>query len=466
MKKSKTKNAASAGQGPTGFDRRRFLKGAAMGLCLGPLARGFTARGAGADLGGSVCAAPASRLSGSDFTYLGHYDVALMGMNTPFAHALTHRYVGGDLRFLTVENGEPTALLREWSVSGKKFGDLVSSATGAWNDPWGNKQPLNGNFFGLWWDELRKRLWSVHAFDYTYDVIQTQIYTRTLNADGSVSDLHGPVGLSGISAKRVYGGVQPVPEWFQQKYAVGPYVVGWGGYTSISRGGGICSFGPTMYGIPDPSRYAPSTEMPTTDFRTIMDCSSGTSGTDWYKNTTQTFDRGVRQNIPINYYDGGDPRSNPTTAPTDPPVANAGWLSPAPDGLGRFVWGDSYYNTGCWIDGPNKQGFLAVASLGAGKNWYGNATLNCDSRVFELHIFDPSDLGEAAQGRRAPWNVKPSSMLTLQLPGIGGRPFSGNSPQGGVAGATYDALTKRLYLFGPAGGGTYVNRLYVYAVNA
>jgi hypothetical protein len=175
-------------------------------------------------------------------------------------------------------------------------------------------------------------------------------------------------------------------------------------------------------------------------------------------------DRGSRLTIPVNYFDGGDPRQNPGSRPLDPPRRGAEWLSPADDGLGRFVWGDSYYNTGVWIDGPARHGFLAVASLCGGSCWYQSSTLAFDRRVFEVHIFDPQTLGASAQGKRRPSEVAPAGMGELDLPGMG-KAWGGNAPVGNIAGATYDAQTKQLYLIG-RGVNTFFARLFVFSVNA
>src|SRR5262249_38204731 len=158
----------------------------------------------------------------------------------------------------------------------------------------------------------------------------------------------------------------------------------------------------------DPRAYAANTEIPTSAFKTVMDCASGTRGDDWYLGTgatrQSTFDRGVRISPVINYFDGNDPRTNPSTPPSEPPTPGK-WLSRAPDGFGRWAWGDSYHNTGCWIDGPNKRGFLTIASLGGGRCWYGSSTLHYGSRQFEFHVYDPAQFGEALQGKRPVWNV-------------------------------------------------------------
>jgi hypothetical protein len=394
-----------------------------------------------------------------DFAYLGYYDINnILGLNTPFVQGLTHRYVNGDLRLLTYHrNGK----LYEVSLAGKNYGSKIQTTTNFWalsEGLW--------DFVGLWWNESQSLLWTVTAVDYTITNYPVQLFTRRLNSDGTASNTHGPVGLQGVPAKRVHGGVQPVPAWFQVQYDVGPYVAGWGGYTSLVMQGGGASMGPTMYSIPDPSSYANHTEVPASAFKTIMD-SFGAPATDWYSNgTPSSFDRGSRLTLPINYFDGGDTRPNGTcptcnaSTPSLPLAAGAQWLSPSPDGYGRWVWGDSNYNTGMWIDTPTRKGFVTVASLGGGKTWYCASTLCYESRKFEMHIFDPAHLGEAARGQRPVWNVKPTYMQELTLPGLGGT-TKGNGSLLNVSGATFDSTTKRMYLLAP-GVNTYDIRIYVF----
>jgi hypothetical protein len=448
-------------------DRRKFLTGLAVGAGMAPFASKLVspvdARRA------PLCVPPPDPgsqkplLTSSDFTYLGHYDVQMNGNNTTYGQCLTHRYVNGDLRFLTLEwQGQ----LVEFSIAGKALGSLVNVRTNQWNLL--NTGAVRDRV-GLWWDEPRQRLWTNSAIDYNANFLRTQIFTHVLNANGTLGQSRGPIGLSGIGAKRAYGGAAAVPAWFQSAYGVGPYVIGWGGYTSLVEQGGRASIGPSMYAIADPDGYQPNTDMPTSAFRRVMDCSAA-GGTDWYPNGAPSgFDRGMRLTVPINYFDGGDPRQNPPTPPSGPPVAGAQWLSPAPGGVARFVWGDDYMNTGCWIDGPSKHGFAMIASLLGGKAWYGNATLNSDRREFELHIFSPTHMGEGIQGLRAPWNVRPSVMMQLNLPGLGvSYGLSGNDwPAGTLSGATYDPVTRRLFAMGRAiTGNVFMGRMYVYQVNA
>jgi hypothetical protein len=151
-----------------------------------------------------------------------------------------------------------------------------------------------------------------------------------------------------------------------------------------------------------------------------MDHGSGTRFDDWYADRAPTsFDRGIRNRDVINYYDGGDPRANPATAPTGLPQGRAGWLSPAPDGVGRWVWGDSNHNTGMWIDTSRKHGFVTVPSFSSGRAWYGNSTLNTERMTFEMQVFDPTHFGEVIRGIRQPFNVQPSNRWPLTLPGLG-----------------------------------------------
>jgi hypothetical protein len=238
---------------------------------------------------------------------------------------------------------------------------------------------------------------------------------------------------------------------------------------AASIGGGV-SLGPTLYTVPDPARFANGTNFTPSQFKTLMDCGPAT-GEDWYAmRAPRSFDRGVRNTDVVNYFDGGDPRPNPTTPPPGPPSRSARWLSPAPDGLGRWVWGDSAWNTGCWIDGPAKQGFVLCPTFNSGKVYYASSTLHAERRTFEIQVFDPAQFGEVVRGRRKPWAVRPTAHWQIRPPGLYSTTpgdISGNSPWGSIAGATYDAQTRRLYLYGVwLSRPEFSSRIYVYSVGA
>jgi hypothetical protein len=387
----------------------------------------------------SVVAAPASAQSTlvpSDVSYRGFIDVRTNGNDSTYGQALTHRYVNGELRFLTLTLA---GVLHEFSITGKGYGSTVDTTTATWD--LGPTKALN-NFNGIWYEEAKARLWVTSAEDYTAVVRPVRITTMTLGPNGTVSNVK-TVGLQGLNAKRVYGGAQPVPQWFQQQYGCGPYVVGFGGYTSLMMQGGGAAVGPTAYCIPDPAGYANGAEIPKAAYKVLLDT---------YPN------RGVRKTLPINFFDGGDARQNPSSRPSGSPVSGASWLSPNSQGLGWFVWGDSYYNTGMWIDTGTRRGFVLIASLCKGACWYQSSTLHYDGRQFEMHIWDPATL--AAGGR-------PDSMTELTLPNGNNRVGEGNGPVRNIAGATYDPKSGRMYLIGfPFGTDDYTGRLFVFDVNA
>lgn len=411
----------------------------------GGSAQGGSGGSGGSAQGGSAGSAPGVKvLAKGDFAYLGHYRVKRNGdfPDLNYGQGFTHRYVKGELRFLTypffgnvpgggyhlVEFAPPADL-----------GGEVTARTNHWPDiypgiGWGG----NGAWQGLWYEQEKERLWTTWAIDYPDDIqasYTTSLVVRKLNDDGTVSDLRGPWGLEGVQQRRIYGGVTGIPGWFQMKHGVGPYGAGWGGYASRMSLG--VSLGPTFFAFPEPTAYPDSSDIPKADFKVLMDHGSGTVAQDWYaEGEPKTFDRGVRNTNVKNEYDSGS------------------WTAPAPDGLGRWVWGDSAWNTGVWIDGPKKHGFVIVPKFASKRAWYEGSTLHCEEQTAEIQVFDPEKMAEVGAGQRQPWEMKPDARWEINdelkpfglLGGIGG-----NSPAGGPGGASYDATTQRLYVYTVAG---------------
>ena len=345
-------------------------------------------------------------------TYESYRDIRTNGDDTTYGQGLTHRYVDGELRLLTLAY---PARLHEFRIEGTRNGDLITSTTASWNlAPTG---ALN-NFNGIWFEQAKNRLWIASAEDYTAVAHEAKITTLVLGENGTISGVR-TVRLEGVAAKRVYGGCAAVPSAFVSQLG-GPYVCGWGGYTSLLNNGGGASIGATMYAIADPSASPHNARVPA---RTVLDHFGA---------------RGSRKTLPVNRFDDG------------------AWLSPNDDGLGWMVWGDSYYNTGMWI-GSN---YVAVASLCRGECWYQDSTLQFTGRQFELHVWNGASLGTNPIER-------PTAMMELVLPRGNTRVWEGNVTAGNIAGATYDATTRRLYLIGfPLGPDSVTGRLYSFQVEA
>jgi hypothetical protein len=387
----------------------------------------------------------ATTLTPQDFSYLGYYDVQTNGNDTSYMRGLTSRYVNGQLRFLTLTH---TGTLQEFALP-SSFGQKATTVTNSWNIG-----SLSGDFTGIWWEESKQRLWVAATVDYgdAGTVYPTRISTVTLNSNGTLSNAK-TVSLQGINSKRVYGGVVPVPSWFQSQYGCGPYAVGFGGYTSLLLQASRASLGPELICIPDIANYSNGAEIPSSAIKVLLD-------------TDPSNSRGLRKTIPLNYFDGGGnngvlaPNGPETIRPTLPPDSSGSWLSPNAQGLGWMVWGDSYYNTGMWIDTPAKSGFVAVASLCKGACYYGTSTLHYDDRQYELHIWDSNTLNNGVLTR-------PTSMTELNVPrGYTPCNWGGNTPGCNLSGATFDQTTGKVYMVGyPMGADGYTGRIYEYQVN-
>lgn len=397
----------------------------------------------------------AGLLTPSDFVYLGSYDVQTNGDFTNLAQGLAGRNVGGDFRLLSFQHGFG-GRLDELSLAGRAFGSLITTPTRTWSNIGGFG--VAGDHKGFFYDEAMQRLWTNACQSYTADLIPTQIYTRTLNDNGTVSNLRGPISLHGVGAKQVFGGAAAIPSWFQQQYGVGPYCVGWGGGTSLILQGGNASIGPVLLAMPDPAGYADGATVPIGPFRTIMNFVPGDQH------------RGVRVTTPQNYLDapdwGGGP--NPTMPPNVPVPPGGQWSTIRPDGKSWWTQTDSYWNTGVWIDTSTKRGFVTILTGWGGKVYYMNSDVHCDKMQFELHIFDPMRFAEVLAGTRAVYDVEPAHLVELNLPGLSNQgPRGSLTPGMSAGGAVYDPIGKRFYIIGLGiNRFTTTNRIYVFQVNA
>src|SRR5690606_10610753 len=145
------------------------------------------------------------------------------------------------------------------------LGGTVTQATGTWN--LASTDALN-NFNGIWFEQSKNRLWVTSAQDYTNVNHPAKVTLISLGSNGAATTIK-TFNLN-VPAKRVYGGCNAVPSALVSQLG-GPYVCGWGGYTSLVAQGGGASIGPTMYAIPDPDTIANGA---TAQARTILDTAS------------------------------------------------------------------------------------------------------------------------------------------------------------------------------------------------
>ncbi len=361
-------------------------------------------------------------LQPSDVVYEGFRNVQPNGPSSTYGKALTHRYVNGDLRFLTLSHD---GTLMEFSIGSTGIGGTIGSTTATWQLPDG----MVDDFTGIWWEAAKNRLWVTRTLDYgeASSWYPTRISVLTLGSGGAVS-VTKTFSLEGVPSKQIFGGAQPLPAWAQS--AVGctgkPYVVGWGGYTSLMAQTSPASVGPAMYCIPEPDTISNGSTVPTSQFKALLNAVGS---------------RGYRATAVNNQVD------------------DAEWRGQNPAGSYWMTWNDSYYNTGMWIEGATKRGFVSILTVGTGTVQYADGGVRVDGQGFEMHIWNPTRLGNGLLTR-------PDSMTPLNLPRGNTRTWS-DYGVGKVTGATYDATSGRMYLIGfPFSTDDYTGRLYSYTVNA
>lgn len=419
-------------------------------------------------------------LAQSDFAYVGYHTVSTLGDNGVYARGLTHRYVAGQQRLLAMGFiGTPTFAYfpYEFTLTGNPAtGGSVSVGT-SWtgSDFWGSSGGSMGadTHGSPWWEESASRLWLNYAWDYPQGGISQNhvnaITTRTLNSNGTASNVRGFWGLEGIGSRAIYGGVRKVPSWFASANSTGPYLTGFGGYSSLAGQGLGPAYGPMFVFIPDPHGYTDAASytsttpnIPALDFKIGADCRGAVTGADYGSDYAGRLkDRGVRKTLTYdNWYDSSDSRSNPTTRPTYPTdwTAAGEWWGAAIGGAapndsssyGRWTWGDSHYGCLEWIDNDagnrSKHGIVCAASLLRGYGYYANSTLNNDNRSAEIHVYHPDDVALVLAGSLAPYKLRPRVLFditgTLHQFGSGGTP----TEYGGCTGSTFDPTTNRLYV--------------------
>lgn len=397
--------------------RRRFLGAGVAAVAIGAgVARASTA--------------PRKRLLGpDDIGYLGAFRLPqdIEGDDATFGTGLTHRRVNGRFRLMTAalhqtvyEVTVPTLraappfdtapVARIWGdvTQGNKLLDPAPDG-GARND---------SGLYGLHWDDQTERLfWSYGDGYNTVSANDPSLGASELDdTSGEVTSL-GAWRLGRRSCKMTMGGVTAIPQaWADQHTRGRRLAAGFGGYFSIVALG-PASMGPALAAF-DPARI------------------------------DRTPSRGRLPITPlVGYPFNADPFTAPTRArrSTDYRTEFDGW-NPR-NGRGFWTWADYLSQGGLWIDTPSVQGVLFAPTLGNGRVWYENSTLNAEAASHWWYVYHPDDLAEVAARRRPQWRIQPRRRLRVEYPGIA-YPLEGwaNGPRHHVVGATFDERSRRLYV--------------------
>lgn len=390
-------------------------------------------------------------LNSSNFSYLGSFDLPLVanGWSTAFSfNGLTHRYVNGQLQFLTTSHVYSGGLVYEFNNPGLSANGATATATVVknWGDVYdgkkwvGNGGGSNGlnsgvTTYGLYYDDNLDRLyWSYGHWYNATNPYNPSIGYSTLNDETGEATGQGAWSLADRPEKFSRGGLLRMPQWFADSYTGGKSLgVGFGGYFSII---GTGSFGPSLAAIDDPN---PS----------INPDRSALANTPMIGYPSNAPARGERSPNYYSTYDGG--AWNPS------------------NGTGYWTWSDSIYGSATWIDTPELGGVLYLAKLGTGDVYYQTSERHASGAVFEWMVYDPKDLADVASGVKQQWQIQPKfrwNDSTLPAREVNGFSGDGNNSIGGI---TYDSTTGRLYVLASGvkkSGVEWYPRMYVYQVGA
>lgn len=101
------------------------------------------------------------------------------------------------------------------------------------------------------------------------------------------------------------------------------------------------------------------------------------------------------------------------------------------------IGGEDHAGGAAWISGGQYHGVIFFASLGQGRIAYEGGGVRCQTRSDYMYVYHPYDLERVAAGELRPWEPKPRIY-----------PFGNRAPglKGRIAGVSYDAATRRLYV--------------------
>ncbi len=363
-------------------------------------------------------------LSHSNFSYIGSFRMPTSANDWSTAYAmggLTHRYVNGNLQFLTTSHVYSDGLVYETNYPGvSTSGSPQAQVVREWGDVYdGHRWVGNTNgglwTYGLYYDENLDRLyWNYgHWYNATNPYNPSFGYSVLDDSTGVATGI-GAWSLTDRPEKFARGGTTRIPKWFADGFTGGKSLgVGFGGYFSIVS---TASDGPALAAVSDPD-------------------------------ITVSPDRSSLANVPlIGYPHNPTAYTNPERVhrDTDYHTEYDGWQTK--DGTGYWTWSDIIYGGGSWIDMADKQGVLFIAKVGQGRVWYENSDRHAERGSFEWFVYDPNDLAAVATGAKQQWEIQPKYTWidsALPIPDVGGWKGDGGNQVGGI---TFDATNNRLYV--------------------
>jgi len=409
--------------------RRQFLSQVGRaGLIASPIiggARSLLAQVPGAPSNLRVASgSPAARtvLGQSDFKYLGCFKMPVLagGGDAQWGKGLTHRYVNGQLRFLSSAWNPQTV----YEVAAPPLGPTpLASASATVLRVWGtvaaaDLAPIGGNLHGLYWDSVDQRLyWTGGSIYNTTSPHDPSIGYATLSESTGAFTPHGIWGLADYSCKMAMGGITAVPKWFADANCPGARLgAGFGGYFSIVQTG-PASMGPALTAF-DPSQLASTSSGGSVAHTPLVNYPSN-------PNAYTSPDRCHRDTDYTTEFDGWNPK----------------------DGVGYWSWTDTIWQGAVWIDTPAKTGLVYFPVLGNGRTWYEASTLHAARGSHAWLVYDPADLAAVVHKTSGPSAIQPKNSWAAQYPGVQYplAAWDGDPPQV-IAGATFDAAARRLYV--------------------
>jgi hypothetical protein len=351
-----------------------------------------------------------------DFEYVGAFRMPrdVNGHDGAWGRGLAVRSVNGQLRFFSS------------AVDGVIYETVAPKPVMFTNYPqasiarvWGDlsKGRRVGQLNGLYWDPIDSRLyWSSGNLYNTLHPDDPAMGYSTLGDNGSPVASYGPWRFTGRGAKATMGGVLPIPQWFATQYTKGRRLgAGFGGYWSIVNTG-PAHMGPALCAFsPPPTTLAQGSSL---QFTNLV-------GYPFNAKPYTDPDRCHRDADYHTEFDGWNPKN----------------------GIGYWSWSDWIWQGAVWIDLPDKHGVVYFPTLGRGRTWYENATLNAERAFHAFYVYNPNDLGRVATGSVSQWKIQPANTWDVFFDNIN-YPMAGwrDEPNHMITGATFDQASRTLYV--------------------